>query len=246
MDNSRSYAIVLKCLRENWPQPVALEKIVAHYIEKSDTIFSTGLLERNIEQDILTILNDLGKLSLVTIETASPNNAVKGAKLSNYFVHLQRALKFSLSEIESRGRGVRINPVFPAPRPKKLDVFVGMPFHVEMIDVWDAIRTSCGQIGLSVVRADEDISLSAVVHDIWSNIYNARIIIVDCTNQNANVFYELGIAHTLGKKVVLISRKEADIPFDVRHLRVIIYGSDTNLLRRELEKTLARIKEVDV
>jgi len=41
--------------------------------------------------------------------------------------------------------------------------------------------------------------------------------------KNPNVFYEIGIAHTLGKQTVLITQRLADIPFDLRHLRVIPY-----------------------
>jgi hypothetical protein len=33
----------------------------------------------------------------------------------------------------------------------------------------------------------------------------------------------LGLAHALAKPVVLVSSNEDDIPFDLRHIRVIIY-----------------------
>ncbi|MDH5527716.1 MAG: hypothetical protein OEY97_10465, partial [Nitrospirota bacterium] len=38
-----------------------------------------------------------------------------------------------------------------------------------------------------------------------------------------NVFYEAGIAHTLGREVILITQRNDDIPFDLRHLRHISY-----------------------
>jgi hypothetical protein len=37
------------------------------------------------------------------------------------------------------------------------------------------------------------------------------------------VFYEAGIAHTLGREVILITQSEHDIRFDLRHLRYIRY-----------------------
>jgi hypothetical protein len=43
------------------------------------------------------------------------------------------------------------------------------------------------------------------------------------TNRNPNVFYELGLAHALEKPVVLVSSNEADVPFDLQHIRVIYY-----------------------
>ena len=37
------------------------------------------------------------------------------------------------------------------------------------------------------------------------------------------MFYEAGIAHTLGREVILITQSEHDIPFDLRHLRYVKY-----------------------
>jgi len=57
-------------------------------------------------------------------------------------------------------------------------------------------------------------------------IQDARVLVADLTEKNANVFYELGLAHALGKPVVLISDNLADVPFDLQPLRVIIYDKN--------------------
>jgi hypothetical protein len=49
------------------------------------------------------------------------------------------------------------------------------------------------------------------------------VVVCDCTGRNPNVFYEIGIAHTLGREVILITQNAADIPFDLRHLRYVAY-----------------------
>jgi hypothetical protein len=49
------------------------------------------------------------------------------------------------------------------------------------------------------------------------------VVVVDFTGKNANVMYETGIAHTLGKHVVPISQSLDDVPFDMRHHRVARY-----------------------
>lgn len=54
-------------------------------------------------------------------------------------------------------------------------------------------------------------------------IDRSRIVVCDCTGRNPNVFYEAGIAHTLGREVILITQNGHDIPFDLRHLRYIPY-----------------------
>lgn len=58
------------------------------------------------------------------------------------------------------------------------------------------------------------------------DILTASIIIADITNRNANVFYELGIAHSLGKEVILIAQGEEHIPFDLNRFRHCIYSND--------------------
>jgi len=45
----------------------------------------------------------------------------------------------------------------------------------------------------------------------------------DVTGKNPNVFYELGIAHTVGKDAIILTQSEDDIPFDLRHLRHLTY-----------------------
>jgi hypothetical protein len=69
-------------------------------------------------------------------------------------------------------------------------------------------------------------------------------VICDCTGRNSNVFYEIGIAHTLGREVILITQSAADIPFDLRHLRYVLY-SDTKAGLLVLQTQLqARITDI--
>ena len=59
--------------------------------------------------------------------------------------------------------------------------------------------------------------------DVWAVVYQSRVVIADCTTRNPNVFYEIGMAHTVGKPVILITQNEDDVPFDLRHIRYITY-----------------------
>jgi len=77
--------------------------------------------------------------------------------------------------------------------------------------------------GFEPVRADELFTTGSVVEQIWEQIVKSRVLLADLTDKNANVFYELGLAHAARKPVVFTSSKVEDVPFDLRHLRVIIY-----------------------
>jgi hypothetical protein len=61
------------------------------------------------------------------------------------------------------------------------------------------------------------------MNDIWSMIFSSSVIVAECTGRNPDVFSEIGIAHTLGKPVVLLTQNEYDIPFDAKHIRYLRY-----------------------
>ena len=81
----------------------------------------------------------------------------------------------------------------------------------------------CKRAGLTVGRADDFFTDASLVDDIWSRIVGARIVIADCTGRNPNVFYELGLAHAYGTPSVLIAQSVDDVPFDIRHLAILVY-----------------------
>ena len=60
----------------------------------------------------------------------------------------------------------------------------------------------------------------------------AKLILCDTTGWNPNVFYELGIAHTLGKNVILLSQPAGHLPFDTQGLRHFFYTDDSDGMRK--------------
>jgi hypothetical protein len=80
------------------------------------------------------------------------------------------------------------------------------------------------------------------MRDVWWSICQSKAVVADCTDKNPNVFYEIGLAHTIGKPVVLITQREADIPFDLRQIRYVAYDSSLDGIERladSLRATLA-------
>lgn len=98
-----------------------------------------------------------------------------------------------------------------------------MPFTAEFNPVYDAIRQAADNAGLRCRRADDIWENAAIIQDVVALIDRSRIVVCDCSGRNPNVFYEAGIAHTLGREVILITQNEQDIPFDLRHLRYVRY-----------------------
>lgn len=98
-----------------------------------------------------------------------------------------------------------------------------MPFDAFFNEVYSSIREAAKNAGLQCKRADDIWENASIIQDVVSLIDRSRIVVCDCTGRNPNVFYEAGIAHTLGRDVILITQSEHDIPFDLRHLRYIRY-----------------------
>ena len=77
--------------------------------------------------------------------------------------------------------------------------------------------------------------------NVLQELKDAEVVIADVTGGNANVFYELGIAHTVkdAKSVVLISQDKP--PFDVGPYHYCPYTvDDLQLLQRKLEEAVKK------
>ncbi|MCF0125652.1 MAG: hypothetical protein HUJ68_07855, partial [Clostridia bacterium] len=99
-----------------------------------------------------------------------------------------------------------------------------MPFKDPLNDYYKKIiKPTVQKCSLNAIRADAISGGRLIMDDIAESIVKADIIIADVTGQNPNVNYELGMAHALGKKVVIISQTTSDLPFDYKGVRAVIY-----------------------
>jgi len=144
---------------------------------------------------------------------------------------------------------VRLNPIFHG-RDFMLNgnlVFVLSPFMEPFNTIFiDHIKPIVEAIeGVNCLRADDIYDNKPIVEDIWRSINQAHIVISELTGRNANVFYENGIAHTVGKEVILVTQNMDDVPFDLRHLRCIVYEytpRGIQILEANLRNTIANIR----
>jgi hypothetical protein len=116
--------------------------------------------------------------------------------------------------------------VFQIPEHENIEpplASVMMPLDVGFNPIYESIRQAADNAGLRCRRADDIWENAAIIQDVVVLIDRSRIVVCDCSGRNPNVFYEAGIAHTLGREVILITQNAQDIPFDLRHLRYIRY-----------------------
>jgi hypothetical protein len=168
---------------------------------------------------------------------------------ANAKIMTETYLNDELLNIEKLNKIVRINPIFHGRDfliNNKL-VFMLSPFIMPFNDIFtDHIKPTVELIdNIKCYRADNIYDNKPIIEDIWKTINEASIIISELTGRNPNVFYETGIAHTIGKEVILITQNIEDIPFDLRHLRCIVYDytpKGIQILETNLTNTINNIR----
>jgi len=132
-------------------------------------------------------------------------------------------------------------------RVQKASCFVLMPFNPKMKEVYGAIKEALGSDFLNIEcnRAD-DFHQPHIIETILKGIAEAEFVIADLTKSNANVFYELGLAHCIKDidKVIILTQDMKYVPFDLRQFRCIIYEQSITGLKELGNELIKTFKEV--
>jgi hypothetical protein len=142
---------------------------------------------------------------------------------------------------QSEGRIAVAPKVFRVPKisAARDAAAVMMPMAPMFDRVYETIRDACADTGFKCQRADDIWEENTIIQDIFNLIYRSHVVIVDFSEKNRNVLYETGIAHTLGKHVVPIARNIDDVPFDIKHHRVLKYSEESDADLAKLRQSLA-------
>ena len=120
-----------------------------------------------------------------------------------------------------------------------------MPFQDDRLNrhYREVIQPAVEACSYKCLRVDEIPGATfKITKEIIIGIETADVIVTNITNQNANVFYELGMAHSFGTNVLIIVEKgENRIPFDLQEYKIFQYdynskGNEqlTNFIRENL------------
>lgn len=124
--------------------------------------------------------------------------------------------------------------------------FVMMPFGQKLESVYVKVQEACKELGIACIRADSLYEQRPILTNIVENIGCSQVLIGDLTDGNPNVFYEIGISHATRRieSIILISQNLEHVPFDLRHLPILLYDMDSLLklkveLKQRIETSLA-------
>ena len=113
--------------------------------------------------------------------------------------------------------------IMPYGDPKK-EHTTGTTKRAHFDEVYDFIMDTIKDLNLKALRSDRN-PYSAPIHSYMiSDILDADLAIVDISETNPNVFYELGIRHTARPSgTILIGEPDAKPPFNIAGMRIIHY-----------------------
>jgi hypothetical protein len=197
-------------------------------------------LEYVFDPDISPIPNSTleaiaGELGIAEWEFSRTHWAIKDADLFRVLL--------------KRGLGQRPKPKVFSLSDEPVDaalVAVMMPFDARFDPVYERLQEAVAAAGMICQRADDIWIHDHIIQDVVSLVCRASVVICDLSGRNANVFYEMGIAHVLAKDVIMIAQSAHDVPFDVAHIRHIRYlpnGEGLAQLVSEVRRRLEGLRE---
>jgi hypothetical protein len=161
-----------------------------------------------------------------------------------------------LAPMATRARNVKVNRTQKDDGPAAGIAYVICPIGPSKSEVRTRadeimdfiIEPAVRQFDLRPDRSDKEPSPGSITRQIVKSITEARVVIADLSLRNPNVFYELGVAHSFRRPVVLLIDDAGKLPFDVHHERVIELGSEGLVslsdARRALGELIAALKVV--
>jgi guanylate kinase len=203
-----------RCLDSGSPEVVELKwRIRKKLIEDGFSEYETSSLTEDAFLEKRMVDNYL--------DIAAVNGRLRAGEDVKVIANRHDALESAVGQVERWRQSLR--PLSQNRGSGSGGCFVLMPFKQELRPIYeDHLVKVCKALSISVTRADQIFATGPVMDQVREQVSSARYVIADLTDNNPNVFYELGICHAIGKQVVLMTQN-TEVPFDVRHLRHIRY-----------------------
>jgi hypothetical protein len=118
--------------------------------------------------------------------------------------------------------GYPISAALREPGGKRM-AFLAISYAAEFDNIKKTVAEAAGNENFGCEVTGDLGTPGNIMEQVWQGIRGADVIVADITGHNPNVFYEIGLAHALGKEVIIISQEEAS-PFDIQSSRRITYN----------------------
>lgn len=121
--------------------------------------------------------------------------------------------------------------------------FVPIPSAKEFDDVYQiGIKEACDAAGAYAERVDDQIHDERILDRVYNQVAKADFVVEDMTGRNPNMFYDVGYAHALGIRTILLTKNANDIPFNLLQFPHIV-SDGIGTLRDELSRRTSYFAE---
>jgi hypothetical protein len=127
--------------------------------------------------------------------------------------------------------------------------FIMMPIdpqNPELDDIYDVYKECFSKFGINAIRANDIEHEDIITKKIIEEIKTSEFLVGDLTNERPSVYYEIGYAHSLGRRVIMYRKKNTSIHFDLAAYNCPEYKNMKELkkiLLKRLEDTTNRKPE---
>lgn len=112
------------------------------------------------------------------------------------------------------------------------------PFNEEGNKLFQKCQNILGEINVFLQRTDNIMAKDDMLMNIVRLIVCSEVVVVNLNERNMNVYYELGVAHALGKPTVLLAQSDFSnsdfkgVGFDVDHKHIVFYSNHEDLEKK--------------
>ena len=120
--------------------------------------------------------------------------------------------------------------------------FIMMPIDSKdpnLDDIYDVYKDCFSKFSIKAIRADDIEHEDIITKKIIEEIKTSEFLVGDLTNERPSVYYEIGYAHSLGRRVILYRKKNTSMHFDL-----VAYNCPEYENMKELKKILLKRLEV--
>jgi hypothetical protein len=109
------------------------------------------------------------------------------------------------------------------------------------------VKPAMEELGIEVIRSDEIAEPGTISRQMFEHLMGDDLCVAVLTGHNANVFYELGVAHATGRPAILLIDKKELLPFDIKDVRAVFYDFDPDALEQGtyVQQIVAYVRALD-
>jgi len=191
------------------------------------------------------VLHDEGTVLGIKPAGDSDDYALHPAEAAEVFEKLAQSLRDRLA-LTGFGEGAEVTPADAAARPIAAGYRPGTAFIMmwmaddrpELEDVSNTVKRCFDEFGIAAVRSDDIEHEDVITQRILDEIKTAEFLFADLSGERPSVYYEVGYAHALGRRVILFRKTGTTIHFDLAAYNCPEYQNLAELeskLRKRLE-----------